>query len=151
MNWLQVYLYEQTILRALEDVENRLARYRAAEERLRHITERQIAAERAWRIAKTQYDAGLIGALEAIDAERTVVEAARETIAAATEHRLAVVSINKALGRGWEDQTLLATNCSSMTMRFFAGFIACAIKTTVRATRAAILGKSIAEMLASPV
>lgn len=101
--------YEQTILRALEDVENSLARYRAAEERLRLLAQRQAAAERALRIAKTQYDGGLISALEAIEAERTAVEAARETIAAATEHRLAVVSINKALGGGWEDKSLFAT------------------------------------------
>jgi multidrug efflux system outer membrane protein len=100
--------YEQTLLRALEDVENSLARYRAAEDRLRSLNERQAAAERALRIAQTQYQAGAISALESIDAERTAIDAARETIAAATEHRLAVVAINKALGGGWEDQSLFA-------------------------------------------
>ena len=38
-----------------------------------------------------------------------------------------------------------------MTMRFLVRFIACAIKTPVRAARAAILGESISEMLSRPV
>jgi multidrug efflux system outer membrane protein len=95
--------YERSVLQALEDVENALIRYRAAEERLRLLAERQLAAERALRIAQSQYEAGAINSLEAMDAERTALAAARESVAAVTEHRLAVVAINKALGGGWED------------------------------------------------
>jgi hypothetical protein len=48
----------------------------------------------ALRIAQAQHEAGAIGALEAIDAERTA-------------HRLAVVALNKALGGGWEVQSIV--------------------------------------------
>jgi multidrug efflux system outer membrane protein len=100
--------YDQAALQALEDVENALVRYRVADERWALLGQRQMAAERALRIAQAQYEAGAISALEAIDAERTAVAAARETVRAATEHRLAVVVLNKALGGGWEDQALFA-------------------------------------------
>ncbi|MBE0541419.1 MAG: efflux transporter outer membrane subunit [Verrucomicrobia bacterium] len=100
--------YEQTVLRALEDMENSLLRYRTADERLRLLGERQSAADRAHRIAQDQYQAGAISSLEATDAERTALAAARETTVAATEHRLAVVAVYKALGGGWNDEQLWA-------------------------------------------
>jgi outer membrane protein, multidrug efflux system len=101
--------YEQTVLRALEEMENALVRYRAADGRLRLLAERQAAAERGLRIAQAQYEAGAINSLEATDAERTALAAARETVSAATEHRLAVVSLYKALGGGWEDRPLFTS------------------------------------------
>ncbi|MCL4180943.1 MAG: hypothetical protein KJ072_24745 [Verrucomicrobia bacterium] len=70
--------------------------------------ERQSAADRAHRIAQDQYQAGAISSLEATDAERTALAAARETTGAATEHRLAVVAVYKALGGGWNDEQLWA-------------------------------------------
>lgn len=100
--------YEQTVLRALEDMENSLLRYRTADERLRLLGERQSAANRAHRIAQDQYQAGAISTLEATDAERTALAAARETTGAVTEHRLAVVAVYKALGGGWNDEQLWA-------------------------------------------
>jgi multidrug efflux system outer membrane protein len=100
--------YDRTVLKALEDVENALVRYRTAEERLDLLGQRESAAERAFRIAQAQYEAGVISSLEATDAERTALAAARETLNAATEQRLAIVALNKALGGGWEDQSLFA-------------------------------------------
>lgn len=104
-----VAFYEQTVLRALEDMENGMLRYRSAEDRLRLLAERQAAAERALRIARSQYEAGASDSLEANDAERTALAAAREMVSAATEHRLAVVALYKALGGGWTDQPLLSS------------------------------------------
>ncbi len=100
--------FEQTVLRALEEMENALVRYRTADERLRLLAERQSVAERALRIAQAQYEAGAINSLEATDAERTALTAARETVAAATEQQLAVVALYKALGGGWNDTQLMA-------------------------------------------
>lgn len=100
--------YEQTVLRALEDVENGMLRYRTAEDRWGILVERQAAAERAWQIARTQHEAGAIDSLQANDAERIALAAAREMVSAATEHRLAVVGLYKALGGGWAEQTLLS-------------------------------------------
>ena len=100
--------YEQTVLRAFEDVENALVRYRVAEERLARLAERHAAADRALNISQAQYREGAISALEAIDAERTALASARDAVAAATEQRLAVVAINKALGGGWEASVLFA-------------------------------------------
>jgi len=102
--------YEQNVLRALEDMENALVRYRSADERLRLLAERQLAAERALRIAQAQYEAGAINSLEATDAERNALAAGRETVSAATEQRLAVVALYKALGGGWGDAQLWSSN-----------------------------------------
>ena len=104
-----VAFYEQTVLRALEDMENGMLRYRSAEDRLRLLAERQAAAERAWRFARSQSEAGASDSLEANDAERTALAAAREMVSAATEHRLAVVALYKALGGGWGEHLLLSS------------------------------------------
>ena len=93
--------YEQTVLGALEDVENALVRYRTAEERLHSLAERQAAADNALEIATSQYEAGAIDSLETTDAERGALIAARESAMAAIEQRLAVVAVYKSLGGGW--------------------------------------------------
>jgi multidrug efflux system outer membrane protein len=101
-------LYEQSVLRALEDMENALVRYRTADERLRLLMERQSAAARALRVAHEQYQAGAISSLEATDAERTALVAERETLLAVTEQQLSIVALYKALGGGWGEDRLLA-------------------------------------------
>jgi multidrug efflux system outer membrane protein len=93
--------YERTVLRALEDTENALARYRAAITRTETIVLRHAAAERARTLANRQYEAGGADPLARFDAERTALAAERDVIAANTERNLALIAVYKALGGGW--------------------------------------------------
>ena len=93
--------YERTVLRALEDTENALARYRAAVTRAEALVLRQAAAERARTLANRQYEAGGADPLARFDAERTALAAERDVIAANTERNLALIAVYKALGGGW--------------------------------------------------
>ena len=94
-------VYEQTVLRALEETENAFVRYGAAVARAESLAARQRAAERARALALSQYDAGRADPLVRLDAERNALAAARDTIAAETERNLALVAVYKALGGGW--------------------------------------------------
>ncbi|MCW5551790.1 MAG: hypothetical protein KIS67_06420 [Verrucomicrobiae bacterium] len=58
-------------------MKNVLVRHRTAEERLRLLAERESAAERVLRMAQAQYVAGAINSLEATNAERASLAAAR--------------------------------------------------------------------------
>lgn len=93
--------YEQTVLRALEETENALARYAAAMARMEPLLARQRAAERARDLALEQYEVGRADPLARLDAERTALGAARDVIASETERNLAIVALYKALGGGW--------------------------------------------------
>ncbi len=93
--------YERTVLRALEETENALARYAAAQARIESLAARRGAAERARTLANQQYEAGSADPLARLDAERTALAAERDLIAADNERRLALIAIYKALGGGW--------------------------------------------------
>lgn len=90
--------YEATVLRALEDTENALARYRAALARGDSLDARRAAADRARTLAHRQYEAGATDPLSRLDAERTALTAERDAVNARTERHLALVSLYKALG-----------------------------------------------------
>ncbi|MDP3071391.1 MAG: efflux transporter outer membrane subunit [Opitutaceae bacterium] len=90
--------YEATVLRALEDTENALARYRAALARGDSLDARRAAADRARTLALRQYEAGATDPLARLDAERTALAAGRDALSAHTERHLALVALYKALG-----------------------------------------------------
>lgn len=93
--------YERTVLQALEETENALARYAAAQARTESLAARRRAAERARTLANQQYESGSADPLARLDAERTALDAERDLIAADSERRLALIAIYKALGGGW--------------------------------------------------
>jgi len=93
--------YERTVLQALEETENALARYAAAQARTLSLAARRSATERARTLANQQYEAGSADPLARLDAERTALAAERDLIAADNERRLALIAIYKALGGGW--------------------------------------------------
>jgi multidrug efflux system outer membrane protein len=95
-------VYEQTVLRALEETENAFVTYSQNRNRLVAAVAQADASRRAAELARIRYREGALDFLRLLDAERTVLEA--EDAVAITETALnrSVVLIYKALGGGWE-------------------------------------------------
>jgi NodT family efflux transporter outer membrane factor (OMF) lipoprotein len=93
--------YDQTVLRALEEVETSLVRYRTARARVDRIQEAAEASERAAELARLRFSGGVAGFLEVLDAERTQLEAETQLAQGRTEAATAYAALYKALGGAW--------------------------------------------------
>jgi len=94
--------YEATVLGSLRDVENALSSYAAHQTRRASLTELVTREEEAVRIARRQYDAGLLPLLDVLDVQRNL-HAAEDALAGADQSvSTDLVSLYKALGGGWE-------------------------------------------------
>lgn len=95
-------VYEQTVLRALEETENAFVAYAQNQDRLAALAKQAAASGRAAELARIRYREGAIDFLRLLDAERTVLEAEDAVAIAQTELNISVVALYKALGGGWE-------------------------------------------------
>lgn len=94
--------YDQTVLRALEDLENALVAYRQQQAQVRSLTDQAAASRRAADLARIQYKEGGIDFLVLLDSERTQLAAEDSLSIAETGVNTSVVAIYKALGGGWK-------------------------------------------------
>ena len=94
-------VYDQTVLTALEDLENALVGYRQQQAQLVSLTNQAAASRRAAELARIQYKEGGIDFLVLLDAERTLLAAEDSLTVAETGVNTNVVAIYKALGGGW--------------------------------------------------
>lgn len=92
--------YAQTVLLALEDAENALARYARQQARLAIVVEQAQAARRAESLAQVRYREGSADFLALLDAQRNQLAADDALAAAEAEVNVSVVAVYKALG-GW--------------------------------------------------
>ena len=93
--------YDQTVLRALQEVETSLVRYRTARSRLERIQDAAAASGRAAELARLRFTGGVAGFLDVLDAERTQLEAETQLAQARTEAATAYAALYKALGGTW--------------------------------------------------
>jgi hypothetical protein len=93
-------VYDQTVLRALEDLETALVAYRQQQAQLVSLTNQAAASRRAAELARIQYKEGGIDFLVLLDAERTLLAAEDSMTVAETGVNTNVVAIYKALGGG---------------------------------------------------
>jgi outer membrane protein TolC len=93
--------YEQTLLRALEDVENALSSYASGKRREIERIEAAEAARNAAQLASQMYQAGLVDFQQVLDAQRTLLSAEDGLASARGDILRAVVQLYKALGGGW--------------------------------------------------
>jgi len=93
--------YDQTVLRALEDLENALVSYRERQAQLKSLVDQSAASRRAAELARIQYKEGGIDFLVLLDAERTLLAAEDALSVAETSVNTDVVALYKALGGGW--------------------------------------------------
>ncbi len=101
--------YEKTVLLALEDTENALARYAKEQSRLAIIAEQAEAARRAEALAQIQYREGSQDFLALLDAQRNQLAADDALAAAEATVNVNVVSVYKALGGAGQFEVPLAS------------------------------------------
>ncbi len=98
-------VYDQTVLRALEDVENALVAYAQRQAQLRSLTDQATASRKAAELARVRYREGLIDFLVLLDAERTLLSAEDAVSVAETQVNTDVAAVYKALGGSWDTPT----------------------------------------------
>jgi multidrug efflux system outer membrane protein len=98
----QLAIYEQTVLRALEETQNSFVAYEQDQKRLAALVAQVVASQRAAELARIRYREGAVDFLRLLDAERTVLEAEDTVTLAEAQLNIDVVAIYKALGGGWE-------------------------------------------------
>ena len=91
-------VYEQSILRALEETENALVNYREQQERLVKLNDQARESARASSIARARYREGIADFLALLDAERTQLQAEDGVAQAESQVFTSVVAVYKALG-----------------------------------------------------
>ncbi len=91
-------VFEQVMLRALEETENALVNYHEEQERLVKLTEQARESTRAATIARVRYREGVVDFLALLDAERTQLQAEDAVAQAEAGVFTSVIALYKALG-----------------------------------------------------
>jgi multidrug efflux system outer membrane protein len=97
--------YTQTVLRALQEVESSLVRYRTSRTQVARIQDAASASERAAELARLRFSGGVADFLQVLDAERTQLEAQIQLAQGRTEAATAYAALYKALGGTWPSIT----------------------------------------------
>jgi len=95
-------VYDQTVLRALQETDNAFKAYGSAGNTLGLRLLESAANREVARLARVRFSEGEGLYLDVLEAERSDFASQRALAVARTNQRLAVVSIYKALGGGWE-------------------------------------------------
>lgn len=90
--------YDQTVLNAVEDLQDALVAYRERQAELVNLANAASAAHRASDLAQMRFEQGSIDFLRVLDAQRVSLEAEDALIQSQTAANIDVVAIYKALG-----------------------------------------------------
>jgi NodT family efflux transporter outer membrane factor (OMF) lipoprotein len=93
--------YRKTVLGALRDAEDSLARFGYAREQVAILARAKRAADEASALAFERYRAGTAPLTDALDTQRQQISAEQDLAQAIAQMSAYYVSINKALGLGW--------------------------------------------------
>ncbi len=93
--------YQQVVRLAFADVSNALNRLETTQAQLDAQTRKVKANEETFRVAGLRYDAGYATQLDQLDAQRQLFQAQLNQISAMQERLSAVVTLQKAIGGGW--------------------------------------------------
>jgi len=94
--------YRQSVLTALEDVENALLALRSARERQAQFTIALDAANNSAILARIQYRSGLTDFPQLLETERSLLSARDGLVGSRGDEALALVQLYRALGGGWD-------------------------------------------------
>jgi outer membrane protein, multidrug efflux system len=98
--------YRQSVLTALEDVENGLVALQTAQGREREFQVALDAANNQAILARSSYRAGLTDFQTLLEAERALISARDGISSSQADRALAVVQLYRALGGGWDPAAL---------------------------------------------
>lgn len=93
--------YEQTVLRALEEVQNALVGYAQEKDRRDRLLEAVDASQRAVDLVQTQYLSGLTNFQNFLDSQRSLFRQQDDLAASAGQVVNNLITLNRALGGGW--------------------------------------------------
>lgn len=93
--------YEQTVLRALEEVQNALVAYGQEKMRRDRLREAVQASQRAVDLVETQYLSGLTNFQNFLDSQRSLFRQQDELAESAGQVINNLIDLNRALGGGW--------------------------------------------------
>lgn len=93
--------YRQTVLEAIEEVENALVRYARARDEDSHLQQAAAASRHASQLARTRFEAGAIDLIEVLDTERARLTAEEQLSDARSRAVAAAVALYVAVGGGW--------------------------------------------------
>jgi outer membrane protein TolC len=102
--------FDKTVLTALQETEQALARLDGAVRREQALSEAARASEQAADLTQTRFRAGSDSFLQLLDAQRSLASARGQAIAATSDRALAQVSLFKALGGGWQNAPAVETH-----------------------------------------
>ncbi|NLT24902.1 MAG: efflux transporter outer membrane subunit [Syntrophorhabdus sp.] len=97
-----VAAYRQGVLAAFRDVENALVNIREYSVQESALLRAKGAAKRTSDYFRQRLHGGMIGYLDVVDAERTLLQAERSVVQNLASRNIATVQLIKALGGGWE-------------------------------------------------
>ena len=95
--------YKQSVLGALEDVENAMASLSSAQRRKVEFATAYDASNNAAILARSQYQAGLIDFQTLSSSETTLLNARNSLASASSDEVLAIAQLYNALGGGWQN------------------------------------------------
>ncbi|WP_409276992.1 efflux transporter outer membrane subunit [Pseudomonas defluvii] len=102
--------YEQQVLLALEESENAFSDYSKRQQRLLALLRQSEASRKAAELASIRYREGTVDYLVLLDAERERLSAEDAQAQAEVELYSGVVAIYKALGGGWQAETVASAH-----------------------------------------
>ena len=94
--------YRQTVLTALQDVDNALVNYRTDQDQVSGLDLTTEALQTAFDLASDSYRQGLSTFINVLDAQRQLAQAHQQSAEARVKTSTDLVSLYKALGGGWE-------------------------------------------------
>ncbi|WDY60142.1 efflux transporter outer membrane subunit [Pseudomonas sp. PSKL.D1] len=101
--------YEQQVLLALEESANAFSDYDKTQQRLLSLIRQSEASRKAADLASVRYREGTVDYLVLLDAERERLSAEDAQAVGEVELYRGIVSIYKALGGGWQPETVAST------------------------------------------
>ncbi|MGE4542728.1 MAG: efflux transporter outer membrane subunit [Pedobacter sp.] len=101
--------YEQTVLNALNEVENALSQYLNQRTRLEALDRSVQSGQRSLKLATRLYRDGLVDFQNVLDAQRALFDNENQQAAARGNTSIYLVQVYKALGGGWNTATDTAT------------------------------------------
>jgi outer membrane protein TolC len=98
--------YETAVLSALEEVENALVAYANEQVRRQSLLEASQAAQRAAKLARDRYAAGLIDFQVVLDADRSLLSLQSQMAESDGKVTSNLIALYKVLGGGWTSLTV---------------------------------------------